>query len=63
VNRSTARYQVEIRQNDRRDDHMRYTVGVDGTPVHVIDYGDGQPHDARAQQAVTAVLKVLGEVA
>ena len=62
VNRSTARYQVEIRQNDWRDDQMRYTVRVDRTAVHVIDYWDGQPHGARAQQAVTAVLKVLRDV-
>ena len=38
---------VEIRQNDWRDDYMRYTVRVDGTAVHTVDYTDGLPHDVR----------------
>lgn len=55
-----AGHQVEIRQNDWRDDYMRYTVQVDGTAVHTIDYTDGLPHDERAQRTIAAVLKVLG---
>ena len=54
-----AGHQVEIKQNDWRDDHMRYTVRADGTAVHTIDYTDGQPHDERAQRAIAAVLKAL----
>jgi hypothetical protein len=54
-----AGHQVEIKQNDWRDDHMRYTVRVDGTAVHTIDYTDGLPHDERAQRAIAAVLKAL----
>lgn len=54
-----ADHQVEIKQNDWRDDHMRYTVRVDGTAVHGIDYTDGLPHNERAQRAIAAVLKAL----
>jgi hypothetical protein len=54
-----AGHHVEIKQNDLRDDHMRYTVRVDGTGVHTIDYTDGLPHDERAQRAIAAVLKAL----
>lgn len=54
-----AGHQVEIKQNDWRDDYMRYTVLVDGAPVHTIDYTDGQPHDERAQRMIAAVLKAV----
>ena len=54
-----AGHQVEIKQNDWRDDYMRYTVRVDGTAVHTIDYTDGLPHDERAQRTIAAVLKAL----
>ena len=57
-----AGHQVEIRQNDWRDDHMRYTVRVDGTALQTIDYTDGLPHDERAPRAIAAVLKALREV-
>lgn len=55
-----AGHAVEIKQNDWRDDYMRYTVRVDGTAVHTIDYTDGLTHDERAQRTITVVLKVLG---
>lgn len=54
-----AGHPVEIKQNDWRDDYMRYTVRVDGTAVHSIDYTDGLPHDERAQRTIAAVLKAL----
>jgi hypothetical protein len=54
-----AGHKVEIRQNDWRDDYMRYTVRVDGTAVHTIDYTDGLPHDERAQRTIAAVLMAL----
>jgi hypothetical protein len=54
-----AGHQVEIKQNDWRDDYMRYTVRVDGTAVHSIDYTDRLPHDERAQRTIAAVLKTL----
>ena len=54
-----AGHQVEIKQNDWRDDHMRYTVQVDGTAVYTVDYTDGLSHDERAQRTIAAVLKVL----
>jgi hypothetical protein len=54
-----AGHPVEIKQNDWRDDHMRYTVRVDGTAVHTIDYTDGLPHDERAQRTIAAVLKAM----
>jgi hypothetical protein len=57
-----AGHQVEIKQNDWRDDHMRYTVRVDGIALHTIDHTDGLPHDERAQRAIAAVLKALGEL-
>lgn len=38
---------------------MRYTVLVDGTAVHTIDYTDGLPHDERAQRTSAAVMKVV----
>jgi len=50
---------VEIKQNDWRDDHMRFTVRVDGIAVHTIDYMDGLPHDDRAQRTIAAVLKAM----
>jgi hypothetical protein len=50
---------VEIKQNDWRDDHLRYTVRVDGTAVHTIDHSDGLPHDERAQRMIAAVLKAV----
>ena len=55
-----AGHAVEIKQNDWRDDYMRYTVRVDGTAVHTIDYTDGLTHDERAQRTIAVVLKVLG---
>ncbi|MBL7954898.1 MAG: hypothetical protein JNJ91_07645 [Flavobacteriales bacterium] len=55
-----AGHQVEIKQNDWRDDYMRYTVLVDGAPVHTIDYTDGLERVERAQQTIAVVLKVLG---
>lgn len=51
---------MEIKQNDWRDDYMRYTVLVDGAPVHTIDYTDGLERVERAQQTIAVVLKVLG---
>jgi hypothetical protein len=57
-----AGHPVEIKQNDWRDDHLRYTVRVDGTAVNTIDYTDGLPHDDRAHRTIAAVLKALGEV-
>jgi hypothetical protein len=57
-----AGHPVEIKQNDWRDDHLRYTVRVDGTAVNTIDYTDGLPHDERAHRTIAAVLKALGEV-
>ena len=54
-----AGHQVEIKQNDWRDDHMRYTVQVDGTAVYTVDYTDGLSHYERAQRTIAAVLKVL----
>lgn len=62
VHLEVAGHQVEIRQNDWRDDHLRYTLRVDGTAVHTIDYTDGLPHDERAQRMIAAVVKVLREV-
>lgn len=56
-----AGHRVEIRQNDWRDDHLRYTVRVYGTAVYVMDHADGQAYDARALQVVDAVLKAQGE--
>jgi hypothetical protein len=38
---------------------MRYTVLVDGAPVHTIDYTDGLPHDERARRTIAAVLKAV----
>ncbi len=57
-----AGHQLEIKQNDWRDDYMRYTVRVDDTPLHTIDYTDGLPHDERAQRTIVAVLKAIPEV-
>jgi hypothetical protein len=48
---------LEIKQNDWRDDYMRYTVRVDDTAVHTIDYTDGRLYDERAQRTTSAVLK------
>ena len=55
-------HKVEIKENDWRDDYMRYTVCVDGTPVHTIDYSDALPNEERARSTITAVLKAVGEV-
>ena len=57
-----AGHQVEIKQNDWRDDHLRYTVRVDGTAVHTIDYTDGLPHDERAQRTIAAVVREVRKV-
>lgn len=51
-----AGHPVEIKQNDWRDDYMRYTIQVDGTAVHTIDYTDGLPHDELAHWTIAAVF-------